>query len=137
MPPDPAAFAVRAQSPLQYRIGGVISVLLGLLVLAVGIVFAWLLSGLALPEFMIPDAVTVTELPGSNLSDVERFGLFALTCWILSAGFCATALGLFQLVTGRSNGLLLRALLILGLIIFVVGGLASVLSGCNVGRICQ
>jgi hypothetical protein len=134
---DPQVFAIRPQTPEQLRWGGALIAVLGLFVLAVGAAFAWILLGLPIPAEWLPAVTRIDGTPGEDLSGLQRVGFAALTIWILSFGVVAMALGLWQLALGRQHRLLLRATIVLATAILFVVSLASVISECPTGRICQ
>jgi hypothetical protein len=128
---------IEPQTPARLRLGGILMLILGLPILAIGGLFSWLLLDIAIPSNWLPSGIRIDEPLGAGLSGLQRFGLFALTAWMLAAGICSVLMGGLQLVLGRQSRVLVKTIIWLGVMIFILGGLASVINGCQVGRICQ
>jgi hypothetical protein len=134
---DPSIFREHPQTPRQLRFGGCVMLPLGVFLLAGAITFAWLLLGVPMPAEWLPAGTRVEGVPGEGLEGWQRVALFALTGWLFAVAFVTITLGAWQLLLARPNRLLVRATIWLTVAIWIVGGAASVMSGCPVGRICQ
>ena len=134
---DPELFLIREQTSRQLRWGGALIVVLGAVVLVGGMLFATLLLGVTPPESWLPAGTHIEGTPGEGLTTFQRIALFSVTAALLAFGLAALTLGLWQVVTGRQPRLLLKFMLAILAAFWLVGGIASVISGCPVGRICQ
>lgn len=130
-------FKIHEQTPRQLRIGGALMVVLGAFILAGGILFAWLLMGIPIPAEWLPAGTRAEGVPGEGMSTGGRVAMSIFTAALLAFGLAAISLGLFQLLTGRQQKGLLKFMLVILAGIILAGGIASAISGCQVGRICQ
>jgi len=134
---DPSIFRQHPQTPGQLRFGGCVMLPLGIFLLAGALMFAWLLLGVPIPPEWLPAGTRVDGVPGEGLEGWQRAAIFGLTAWLFAVAFVTITLGAWQLILARPNRLLVRATIWLTVAIWIVGGAASVMSGCPVGRICQ
>jgi hypothetical protein len=110
---------------------------LGLILLAGGAVFAWLLLGIPIPAEWLPEGTRIEGTPGDGLSQFQRAALWALVLLLLACGAAAMLQGVWQLFLGRKNKMLLRIIVAATIAIVAAGVVASVVAGCPIGRICQ
>lgn len=135
---DPAIFtAPRHENSRQLRAAGALLLILGPIVLAGGAALAWLLSGVPIPAEWLPEGTRIEGTPGAGLPQVQRAGLWALTSAFLVFGAATVVQGFQQLFLGRKNKVLLRIMIAVTILIVAAGIVASVLTGCPIGRICQ
>jgi hypothetical protein len=134
---DPAIFREHPQTPGQLRFAGCVMLPLGIFLLAGAVLFAGLLLGVPIPPEWLPAGTRVEGVPGEGLEGWQRGAIFALTAWLFAIAFVTITLGVWQMIFARPNRLLVRATIWLTVAIWIVGGAASVISGCPVGRICQ
>ena len=135
---DPAIFtAPRTETKRQIRVAGAVLLVLApvLLVGAAGI--AWLLLGIGIPAEWLPDGTRIEGTPGEGLSPFQRGALWGLASVLLVCGAAALLQGFWQLFLGRKNKWLLRIIIAAAAIIVAAGVVASIYTGCPIGRICQ
>jgi hypothetical protein len=134
---DLSIFREHPQSPRQLRVGGCVMLPLGILLLAGALAFAWLLLGVPIPAEWLPAGTRVEGVPGEGLESWQRVALFAVTAWLFAFAVVAITLGAWQLILARPNRVLVRATIGLTVAMWIAGAVASIISGCPVGRICQ
>jgi hypothetical protein len=135
---DPSIFtASRTETTKQVRVAGAVLLLLGPVLLVGGAIIAWLLLGIAISPEWLPEGTRMEGTPGEGLSQLQRVGLWAAALLLLACGTAATLQGFWQLFLGRKNKWLLRIIVAAGITVVVAGVVASIYTGCPIGRICQ
>jgi hypothetical protein len=135
---DASIFTVpRTETPRQLRIAGALLLLLGPILLAGGVAFAWLLLGIPIPDEWLPEGTRIEGTPGEGLSLFQRIAIGAIAVLFLTCGAAAMLQGFWQLFLGRKNRVLLRIIIAVAIVIVAAGVVASFVEGCPIGRICQ
>ena len=119
------------------RAAGAILLFLGLVLLVGCAAMAWLLLGIGIPAEWLPEGTRIEGTPGEGLSQWQRGGLWGLALLLLICGAAAMLQGFWQLFLGRKNKWLLRIIVAAAIVVVAVGVVASIYTGCPIGRICQ
>ena len=135
---DPAIFtAPRQETTGQLRVAGAVLLVLGPVLLVGGVLFAWLLLGIAIPAEWLPEGTRIEGTPGEGLWPFQRAGLWGVVLLLVVCGAAAVLQGFWQLFLGRKNKWLLRIMIAAAVVVVAVGVIASIVTGCPIGRICQ
>lgn len=135
---DPSIFtAPRQETTGQVRVAGALLLILGPVLLVGSAAIAWLLLGIAIPAEWLPEGTRVEGTPGEGLSSLQRAALWGLALLFVTCGTAAVLQGFWQLFLGRKNKWLLRIIIAAGVVVVAAGVVASIVTGCPIGRICQ
>ena len=135
---DPAIFtAPRTETTKQIRVAGAVLLILAPVLLAGAAAITWLLLGIAIPAEWLPEGTRIEGTPGEDLSQLQRAGLWGLASFFLACGAATALQGFWQLFLGRKNKWLLRIIIATAVIVVVGGLVASIYTGCPIGRTCQ
>jgi hypothetical protein len=135
---DPAIFtAPRTETTKQIRVAGAVLLILAPVLLAGSAGVAWLLLGIGIPAEWLPEGTRIEGTPGEGLSLFQRIALWGLASLFLACGGAALLQGFWQLFFERKNKWLLRIIITAAIIVVAAGVVASIYTGCPIGRICQ
>lgn len=134
---DPSIFmAPRSETPKQLRIAGALLLVLGLFIVVGSAGFVWLLLGISIPADWLPEGSRIDGTPGDGMSPYQRVMAWAFILLLLACGAAAMLQGFWQLFLGRKNRALLRIIIAATVVIVGAGIIASMVTGCPIGRIC-
>jgi hypothetical protein len=135
---DPSIFtAPRNETTGQVRAAGALLLLLGPVLLVGGVAIAWLLLGIEIRAEWLPEGTRIEGTPGEGLSQFQRGALWGLAVLLLTCGAAAVLQGFWQLFLGRKNKWHLRVIIASAIVVVAAGVVASIYTGCPIGRICQ
>ena len=135
---DPAIFtAPRTETTGQVRVAGALLLLLGPVLLVGGVAITWLLLGIEIRAELLPEGTRIEGTPGEGLSQFQRGALWGLAVLFLAGGAATMLQGFWQLFLGRKNKWLLRVIIASAIVVVAAGVVASIYTGCPIGRICQ
>lgn len=135
---DPSIFAApRTETTGQVRVAGALLLLLGPVLLVGGVAIAWLLLGIEIRAEWLPEGTRIEGTPGEGLSQFQRGALWGLAVLFLACGAATMLQGFWQLFLGRKNKWLLRVIIAAAIVVVAGGVVASIYTGCPIGRICQ